>query len=457
EPLDVLALERTHAFKGRSLAVVRPASTTEVSAILSLASETKTPVVPQSGNTGLAGGAYAGDGETAILMSLERMNRIRSINTRSRLATVEAGVILANLHEAAEAQGLVFPLMFGARGSCMIGGNLATNAGGSNVVRYGNMRALCAGLEVVMPDGEIVNLMSELLKDNTGYDLRDLFIGAEGTLGVITGAVLRLFPKPSAYATAMIAVPSLSGALGLLNLLQRETGGAVEAFEYMPREYFRHLKSLRPESHLPFAEIPETSILVEIAATSQAEADPDEVGRIPLVARLEALLSGLLEEGKILDATLARNEAQRREMWTQRELAFEVTMSRGIPITADVSVPLDRVGDFLADAGERLATIAPQAEILAIAHLGDGNLHYSLWPNPDSTAAPDAAMKTRVFEAVEDVVARLGGSFSAEHGIGVSKLGSMQRRKDAGALAIMKKIKHALDPEDIMNPGKLLP
>lgn len=447
----------TKEYQSRSLAVVRPANTAEVSAILRLASETKTPVVPLSGNTGLAGGGYAGGQGDTIILSTDRMNKILEINPDSRIAKVEAGVILANLHSAAGEYDLVFPLLFGARGSCMIGGNLSTNAGGSNVVRYGNTRALCLGIEVVTADGEIVNLMSELHKDNTGYDLKDLFIGAEGTLGVITAAVLKLFPKPKAYATAMVSVPDISGALALLHQIQAASGGGVEAFEYMPAGYFRHLKSMDPDAPMPFSEPAEVGILIEVAATSDRDAQAEEDGTIPVQNVLMETLAALMESGEVLDATIAQNEAQRLEMWRQREMAFEVCNHLGVPITTDIAVPLDQVAEFLKRANARLAEIAPKSELIEIAHLGDGNLHYSMWVNPETREPASKETQTAIYTMVEDVVSELNGSFSAEHGIGISKLGSMARRKDKAALKVMRAIKAALDPDNLMNPGKLLP
>jgi FAD/FMN-containing dehydrogenase len=446
----------TGEYKSTSIAVVRPASTGEVSEILHLASATKTPVVPLSGNTGLAGGGFGGDGKS-IILSLDRMNRIIEINPKSRIAKVEAGVILAHLHDAVDACDLVFPLLFGARGSCMIGGNLSTNAGGSNVVRYGNTRALCLGLEVVTADGEIINLMSELHKDNTGYDLKDLFIGAEGTLGVITGAVLKLFPKPKAYASAMVSVPDLDGALALLHAIQAASGGGVEAFEYMPENYFKHLKMIDPDAPMPFSSPAKIGIFIEVAAVADKDAMPQDDGSTPVQTVLMQTLAGLMDSGAVLDATIAQNESQRAEMWRQREVAFEVANHLGVPITTDVSVPLDKVGEFLTRANARLADIAPEAELIEIAHLGDGNLHYSMWVDPENRQPASKEMQTAVYTMVEDVVEELGGSFSAEHGIGISKLGSMARRKDRAALGVMRAIKAALDPDNIMNPGKVLP
>lgn len=445
----------TGQYRGEALAVVRPGSTEEVSRILALAEETETPVIPQGGNTGLSGGAVPRAGERGIVLSLARMNRIRAIKPEARVAILEAGVILDHLREAADEHDLVFPLVFGARGSCMIGGNLATNAGGSNVLRYGNIRALTLGIEAVLPGGEIIDLMTELHKDNSGYDLRDLLIGSEGTLGVITAAVLKLFPKPKAHATAMVALDRLEDAIALLNHLVAETGGALEAFEYMPANYFEILEDIAPDLRRPFEESHPVNILLEVAATGESDAAPDAAGRIPIIARLEESLGRFLEERRIKDAVIARSEAQRAEMWARRERAFEVAMAKGIPVANDIALPLDQISPFLAAMDEKLPSLAPRAESVTVAHLGDGNLHYSVWPEPGKPRDPELA--DAIMEMVEDEVLRLGGTFSAEHGIGVSKLPSMRRRKNPAAIAAMKRIKQALDPKGIMNPGKLLP
>ena len=431
------------------LAVARPKSTEEVSALMRLASDNNTPVVPVSGNTGLTGATMA-DG--ALMISLQRMNKIRDIRPASRLAVVEAGVVLANLHEAVDAHDLVFPLTFGARGSAMVGGALATNAGGSNVVRYGSTRGLCMGLEVVLASGEVLNLMSELHKDNSGYDLKDLFIGAEGTLGLITGAVVKLFPKPRAYATAMVAAPDLNAALILLNRLQSSTGGAVEAFEYMPAAYIQRHMAHFPKARAPFETLHDVNILVEVGATSPRDAEIAIDGSIPVVRHLEDTLAELLEEGLVIDAVVANSETQRREMWARRESAAEITFSGEYFIDSDIAVPLDKVPTLLARLTQRLAEFDPDARELAIAHLGDGNVHHTAYPS-----RADPVLKDAVKEAIEEEVQNLGGSFSAEHGIGVSKLNSMRRRKDPVALAVMSEIKKALDPKGIMNPGKVLP
>ncbi|MEM6594885.1 MAG: FAD-binding oxidoreductase [Pseudomonadota bacterium] len=430
-------------------AVIRPANTQEVSELVKACAAARTPIVPVSGNTGLAGGTFA-DG--AIMISLARMNAIREIRSEARTATIEAGAILSNIHDACDAHDLVFPLTFGARGSAMIGGALSTNAGGSNVVRYGNTRELCLGLEVVLPDGRIMDLMSQLRKDNTGYNLRQLMIGAEGTLGLITAAVLKLSPKPRAYATAMVACPSLSDALRLLNALQEATGGAVEAFEYMPQAYIARHRAHFPQARAPFEDAYDVNILVEVGATAPRDATPEENGEMPIVGYLERVLGEMLERGEVLDAVVAKSEGQRREMWERREQAAEITLTTPNLVDTDVSVPLDQVATFLELMTPAIAALDREAQELAIAHLGDGNLHYTVYPSRDDAALRDAMRKT-----VDEVVAGLGGSFSAEHGIGLTKLPSMQRNKDAVALDIMRAIKTAIDPLNIMNPGKVVP
>lgn len=439
----------TGRYRSEPRAVLRPATTAEVAAILRLSSTEAFAVVPAGGRTGLTGGTEA---EGALMLSLERMNRIRAIRPEARTAVVEAGVILSSLHDAAAALDLYFPLWFGARGSATIGGALSTNAGGSNVLRYGSTRALCLGLEVVLADGRVMDLMSELHKDNSGYDLKDLFIGAEGTLGVITAAVMKLVPAPRAHATAMLAAPSLAAALALLNRLQQATGGLVEAFEFMPRDYMEQLRDRRPDLGQPFAEIHDVTILVELGATAPRDTDPGADGSVPLTGLLEETLGAMLEEGLVLDAVIATSEAQRAAIWARREAAAEIATGVGHAVDLDVALPLDRVETFLARLQDGLHTLAPGAVTNTVGHLGDGNIHLAIFPGRE-----DAALDDRITEAVEDIVADLGGSFSAEHGIGLSKLGSMRRRKDPVALDMMRAVKTAFDPKGILNPGKTVP
>jgi FAD/FMN-containing dehydrogenase len=441
--------EWTGKYRWTPLVVVRPGTTAEVAAILRLASRTGTPVVPVAGRTGITGATEA---EGRLMLTLERMNRIREIRPEARIAVVEAGCVLSRIHDAAGECGLVFPLTFGARGSAMIGGCLSTNAGGSNVLRYGSTRGLCLGIEVVLADGRVMNLMSELHKDNSGYDLKDLFIGAEGTLGIITAAVLRLFPRPQAYATAMIAMASLPPALRLLNRLQEATGGQVEAFEYMPASYMERLARYRPDLKEPFADRPPVTILVEVGAIAPRDSTPGSDGTAPVTAILEDALAAMLEAGEVLDALVARSGAQRRAMWEVREVAGEITLNQHPMVDCDIAVPVDRVEEFLTRIAQRLGALDPKATDVVVSHLGDGNIHYTAFPATNDPERLDA-----IREAVEDVTMDLGGSFSAEHGIGLAKLPSMRRRKDPVALEMMRAVKRAFDPAGILNPGKTLP
>jgi FAD/FMN-containing dehydrogenase len=439
----------TGKYTAAPLAVVRPGSTAEVAETLRLAARHGVPVVPVGGGTGLVGGSMTTGG---LMISLERMNRIRELRPEARLAVVEAGVVLSRLHDAADAAGLNFPLWFGARGSAMIGGVLSTNAGGSNVLRYGSTRALCLGLEVVLADGRVLNLMSELHKDNSGYDLKSLFIGAEGTLGIITAAVMKLVPKARAHATATLAARSLPDALILLNRLQESTGGLVDAFEFMPRSYMDRLSVVRPDLGQPFGAVHDVTILVELGSTSARDCVPGPDGSLPLVTLLEDTLAAMMEDGVVLDAVFATTEAQRRTMWARREAAAELTQGWLPSIDTDVAVPLTAVDAFMRQALARLRDIDPDAQTLTVAHLGDGNLHFTIFPTDDDPALGDA-----ILTAVEDVVQDLGGSFSAEHGVGLSKRASMARRKDPVALDVMRSLKVLLDPGNLLNPGKILP
>lgn len=429
--------------------VVRPCSSDEVAAILRIANAADMSVVPVSGNTGLTGGT---SNEGALMLSLDRMNAIRKIDPAGRSIVVEAGAILSSIHDAAAEHNLIFPLTFGARGSAMIGGALSTNAGGSNVLRYGNTRDLCLGIEVVLADGRIINLMSELHKDNSGLNLRNLMIGAEGTLGVITAAVLKLHRKPMAYATAMVAVPAIEDALDLLHTIQDSTGGAVEAFEYMPKSYIdRHLERAQ-NARAPFDSPYDVNIMIEVGAIAPKDAKTNDAGVVPIAAHLEETLAGLFEDGKVLDAVIAQNEAQRQEMWERREAAGEILFDPGRCVNTDIAVPISKVGPALRSITNRLQALDPDVHEIAVSHLGDGNIHHTAYPRRN-----DPGIMAAMVEAVEDAVEEFGGSFSAEHGVGKSKLDTMRRRKDPVALDAMRLIKAALDPNNIMNPGKVIP
>jgi FAD/FMN-containing dehydrogenase len=439
----------TKVYPSNPSVVVKPGSTADVAAVVKIAAAHGVPIVPSAGRTGITGALQS---EGGLQVSVERMNRIREIKPEARVAVVEAGVVLQSLHEAAEKLGLYFPLWFGARGSAMIGGVLSTNAGGSNVLRYGSTRALCLGLEVVLADGRVLNLMGQLHKDNSGYDLKQMFIGAEGTLGVITGAVMKLVPKPRAYATATLAARSLEDALVLLNRLQVATGGAVEAFEYMPESYMRRLAEARPDIRQPFTPRQAVNILVEVGATAPRDATPADDGTLPVVRLMEDTLAEMMGDGSVLDAEIAQTGAQRLAMWQRRELAASVKFDRQPSIDTDIAVPLDAVPEFFRRFDQRLPELDPGAETICVCHLGDGNIHFTVYPS-----RPDHALHDAVVEAVEDVVMALGGSFSAEHGVGLMKKASMARRKSPVALDVMRAVKQALDPQGLMNPGKVIP
>jgi FAD/FMN-containing dehydrogenase len=429
----------TGQYQGQPLAVVRPANRDEVAAILRLASGMRVPVVPVSGNTGLNGGAMA---EAAIALSLDRLNRIREIRPEARVAVVEAGVIVDALNTAADPHGLFFPLMFGASGSAMIGGVLSTNAGGANVLRYGNTRDLCLGLEVVLADGRVLDLMQALHKNNSGFDLKDLMIGAEGQLGVITAAVLKLHSLPTHRETAMVAMAALDEAPALLNAIQDASGGAVVAFEFMPRAFIDGHLALFPGAREPFDAPHAVNLLVELAAT-QAPG---------LGETLETVLGTWLESGKIADAVIAKSETQRREIWARREAAAEIAFARKPVIDTDIAVPIDAVADFLRQIEPALRAIDPDCQLLSVTHLGDGNIHYTCWPSNN-----DPQLKLRLRGVIDQMAVDMAGTFSAEHGVGLSKLGAMSRHKNVVALEVMQAIKSALDPLGILNPGKTLP
>ncbi|MFD2252434.1 FAD/FMN-containing dehydrogenase [Pseudochelatococcus lubricantis] len=429
----------TGKYKGEPLVVVRPGSREEVAAVLRVASARNLPVVPVSGNTGTVGGAM---GKGAIVLTLERMNRIREIRAGARVAVVEAGVVIDALNAAAEEHGLMFPLSFGASGSAMIGGVLSTNAGGANVVRYGNTRDLCLGIEVVLADGRIMDLMQALHKNNSGFDLRHLMIGAEGQLGIITAAVVKLYPCPVDHVTAMVAMPSLDRAPDLLNAIQSASAGAVVAFEFMPRAFIEGHFAVRPDAREPFDAPHPVNLLIELAATKTGV----------LGEALEEVLAGWLEAGDVTDAVIARNETQRREMWARREAAAEIAYRRRPVVDTDIAVPLDRVSHYLREIEPRLRAIDPDCEVLSVAHLGDGNIHYTCYPSREQEELV-AALRTEI----DDLALEMNGTFSAEHGVGLSKLAPMARYKDPVALDVMRAIKAALDPKGILNPGKTLP
>jgi FAD/FMN-containing dehydrogenase len=432
---------------GQSPAILAPSSTEEVAEIVKLAAEHRVPLVPQGGNTGMAAGATPPADGSALLLSLRRMNRIRSISPEDRLAIAEAGVVLATLHEAAHAAGMRFPLTLGARGSCTIGGLTSTNAGGTQVLKFGTMRALIAGVEAVLPDGSVHNGLSGLKKDNRGYSLDQLLIGAEGTLGVVTAVALRLVPAIASRAVAWAGVASPSDALGLLRFLEARTT-SIEGFELVPADSLDLVLEHIPGTRAPLSDPHPWNVLIE--ATT---ADP----AVDISAELEALLGEALQSGGIRDAVIAANERQAEAFWHIRDSISEAERVEGQTLAHDISVPVADMPGFIIDAAAQVEGAFPGVIASGFGHLGDGNIHFHV--RAASHASPhwyerEGASITRM---VDDLVTAAGGSISAEHGIGQLKLAEFERLAPPGRIHALRAIKQALDPLGIMNPGKLVP
>jgi FAD/FMN-containing dehydrogenase len=437
--------EQRDLYRGKAAMVLKPASAEEVAKILALADKTKTAIVPQGGNTGLVGGQTPFD-KNAIIVSTTRMNKIREVDADANTMTVESGVILQNAQEAAAKVERLFPLSLGAEGSCTIGGNLSTNAGGTQVLAYGNARDLVLGLEVVLANGKILRGLRKLKKDNTGYDLRHLFMGAEGTLGIITAAVLKLFPAPRAISTAWIGVPSPEAALSLLNLALARAGTSLTSFEIMPRIALEF--DLR---HLPGARDPLSGphpwyVLAEIFG--------DEETRTREL--MESLLADGMEKSLVTDATISESFDQRTMLWKLRTGMSDVQKPEGGSIKHDISVPVSSVPAFVKEATAKVEQMIPGARVVAFGHLGDGNLHYNVSQPVGADKAKFMAKWEAVNDAVHAIVAKYEGSISAEHGIGLLKRDLLAKAKDPVALGVMHAIKKTLDPNGILNPGKVL-
>jgi FAD/FMN-containing dehydrogenase len=431
-------------YRGKALAVVRPGSTAEVGEVIRACNEHSVGVVVQGGNTGLVGASVPDASGTQVLLSLTRLNRIRGIDAANMTITVEAGCILQTVQEAAASQGLLFPLSLAAEGSCTVGGNLATNAGGTQVLRFGNARELCLGLEVVTANGE---LWQGLSKDNTGYSLRDLYIGSEGTLGVITAATLKLFPQPAASMTALAAVPTLDAAVALLQLAQTRFGAGLTGFEVMSQVAIDLVRLEFPQLQQP---LPPAAWLVLL---EQSDTESEAHAR----ALFEGLLEQALEAELIVDAAVAESTAQSNAMWHLRESIPLAQSQHGINIKHDVSVPVSRIPAFVTSTDAALHHQFPGISIVNFGHLGDGNLHYNVQPpQGGDTAAFLRDHEAAVNSLVYDAVTAHGGSISAEHGIGALKRDALVTHKSAVALDLMRAIKAALDPKGIMNPGRLL-
>ena len=432
-------------YHGHSPLLLKPASTAEVSAILRICNDTGTALVPPGGNTGLVGGQIPLHGE--VLLSTKRLNKLRALDQSGMTLTAEAGVTLAQVQHAADDKHLFFPLSLASEGSCTIGGNVATNAGGTHVLRYGMTRALVLGLEVVLPGGTVLEMLRALHKDNSGYDLKQMFIGSEGTLGVITAATLRLFPKPDVAVTALAAVPSPDCAVKLLGAMQAHTGGMLSAFELMPRIAMelvtRHIESTRD----PLGQPSPWYVLMEATGGRHAN----------LAASFEDGLADAIASGLASDAVVASSAAQAAALWKLRESISESQKREGASIKHDIAVPVAAIPDFLARATPAVLAIAPGARPVSFGHLGDGNLHFN-FNSPQAGDDPQfLALWEEMQQTVHDIVKEFGGTISAEHGIGVMKVAQLPRYKSHEELDAMRALKRTFDPKNILNPGKLIP
>ena len=434
-------------YRGRTPFVVRPADTAQVAEVVRLCAEARVPMVPQGGNTGLVGGSVPFEAGEEVVISLGRMNRVRDVDPANFTVTVEAGCVLQSVQAAAEAVDRLFPLSLGAEGSCQIGGNLSTNAGGVHVLRYGNMRDLTLGLEVVLPDGQVWDGLRALRKDNTGYDLKQLFVGGEGTLGIITAAVLKLFPRPRRQAVAFAGLEKVEAALTLLGRCREASGDGLAAFELIPRLgldfALKHVeRTVDPlEARHPWY------LLIEVSSGLDDEGVRDD---------LETVLMAAIEEGLISDATVARNDAQAQSFWHIREAIVEAQKHEGGSIKHDVSVPVSAIPELLAGALPLVERLLPGVRPIPFGHIGDGNIHLNLSQPEDAEREAFLARWDEVNHAVHDLVQSLGGSISAEHGLGRMKRDEAAERKPEVEIAMMRAVKRALDPHNLMNPGKVV-
>ena len=435
---------------GKSLAVVRPADTPEVAAVVKACAAAGVSIVPQGGNTGMVVGSTPDASGTQVVLSLQRMNQVRALDGANLTVTVDAGCVLQSIQETCEAGGFLFPLSMASEGSCTIGGNLGTNAGGTQVVRYGNTRELCLGLEVVTPQGEIWDGLSGLRKDNTGYDLRHLMIGSEGTLGVITGAIMKLYPLPAAQLTAFAAVPSLEAAVQLLGLAHQHLSAGLTGFEVMGTFALSLVTKHFPQLRVPFQDRTDTPYCVVLENSDQeSEAHARE--------RFERLLEVAMEQGCVMDAVVAESITQARALWHIRESIPLAQAQEGLNIKHDISIAVSRIPEFVRLTDAQLQLAYPGARLVNYGHLGDGNLHY----NVQAPAGADAEAFLREDEKgvntiVYDMVDRFNGSISAEHGVGSLKREKLEQHKSPVALDMMRAIKQALDPKNTMNPGRVL-
>ncbi|MEN3367532.1 MAG: hypothetical protein V7606_4806 [Burkholderiales bacterium] len=436
------------SFSGAARCVVKPASTEETAAVVALCARHRIPMVPQGGNTGMCGGATPGKSGREIILNMSRMNKILDIDVRNNTLTVQAGCILQHIKDAADDADRLFPLALGAQGSCEIGGNLSTNAGGVNVLKYGNARSFVLGLEVVMPDGSVFDTLKGLRKDNSGYDLKHLFIGAEGTLGIITAAVLQLYPKARVSTTAWLAVDDPAAAVDVLGRLRGEIGERITCFELISRPMLELVLAHRPADRDPMKESHPWYVLKELSDTLQA---------LDLGALLEQVLGKEIESGRVRDAVIANSLGQIETLWALRENVTEAQRAAGASVKHDISVSVSSIPDFLKQADEAVAADFPGARVIAFGHVGDGSIHYNVLQPAEGDAVEFKRRMHEVSRRIHDIAIRLGGSISAEHGLGQLKGSDVFGYKDPLQLRLMRAIKAAIDPFDLMNKGKIFP
>ena len=446
--LSAYEMDWRKRIQGKALCVVRPGSTEQVAAVVKACAAAGVSIVPQGGNTGLVVGSIPDDSGRQVLLSLQRMNAVRSVDGENLTITVESGCVLQNLQQAAEQAGYLFPLSLGSEGSCTIGGNLSTNAGGTQVVRYGNTRELCLGLEVVTAQGDIMQGLTGLRKDNTGYDLRDLFIGSEGTLGIITAATLKLFPLPAASLTAWAAVPSMRDAVKLLGLAHQHLGAGLTGFEVMGQFALSLVDKHYPQLRVPLFKETPWCVLLE-----NADSESEEHAR----TRFEALMETAFEQGCVTDAVVAESLTQARNLWHIRESITLAQAEEGLNIKHDISLPVSAIPAFVEATDAELMREIPGVRLVDFGHLGDGNLHYNVQaPEGGDTRVFLETQEERVNHIVYQNVRRFNGSISAEHGVGSMKVDSLPDYKDPTALALMATLKRALDPQNTLNPGRVV-
>ena len=452
--IDQYLSDWRRVYKGNTNFVIFPKTTLEVSEIIKLANRYDLPVVPQGGNTGLCGGATPDETGNSIILNLTKLNKIRSIDLIGNTISVESGCILEIILNEADKNDRIFPINLAAKGSCTVGGNLATNAGGINVLRYGSTRDLVLGIEAVLPTGEIINNLTSLHKDNTGYALHKLLIGSEGTLGIITAATIKIFQKPKSKISSFIKVKDINKSITTLQSLQSYTGNNIEAFEIMSKQILEIVHRQFPKINKPFNDIPELALLVEFSTTSELDIVADSSGETVFQNRIIEIMSMLIENGLIEDAIISKSDYQNKELWDIRENANVAQMQEGFQLKLDISIPINKMSDFWLETNEEIKVSYNKVKICVFGHLGDGNLHYNLM---DKFSEDPYVYKNKEIlkEFIYEKVNKFNGSFSAEHGIGQLKMKELKKYKEKNSLKLMKKIKSSFDPKNILNPGKI--